>query len=221
MFVIPGSTRDIGRQLTRAVAAQVARNWSVLLLNGVLLVVAGVLIFSIDWTVGELAALIAALFIFQGLVQALTTAIDARARRANVIAGLLSIAAGIVIIAWPGPGVLAVAIFLGAWLIASGTFGITAALAARDLLPVWWLVLLVGALEIVLGVLALVAPGATLAAIITVAGIWAVVIGAMRIAIAFELKRLPNDVDDALTSAANRTVNHNGVARRHVPVAQP
>jgi hypothetical protein len=49
-------------------------------------------------------------------VEALTTGIDARVRRANVVTGLLSIATGIVIIAWPGPGVLAVAILFGAWL---------------------------------------------------------------------------------------------------------
>jgi hypothetical protein len=40
-------------------------------------------------------------------------------------------------------------------------------------------------------VLALANPGATLAAIITVAGIWAVAIGVTRVVIAFEVKRLP------------------------------
>ena len=32
---------------------QLASNWPVLLLNGVVLIVAGVLIFSIDWTIRE------------------------------------------------------------------------------------------------------------------------------------------------------------------------
>jgi hypothetical protein len=41
-------------------------------------------------------------------------------------------ATGIAIIAWPGPGVLAVAIFLGAWLIVSDTIGISAFSAARN-----------------------------------------------------------------------------------------
>ena len=34
MFVTPGSTPDIGHKLTRRAAEQVARNWSMLLLNG-------------------------------------------------------------------------------------------------------------------------------------------------------------------------------------------
>lgn len=33
---------------------------------------------------------------------------------------------------------------------------------------------------------------------VTVAGIWAVVIGAMRVVLAFELRHLPEDIDKAL-----------------------
>jgi uncharacterized membrane protein HdeD (DUF308 family) len=78
----------------------------VLLLNGLLLIVAGVLIFGIDWTVRSLATFIGALFIVQGVAEALTTGIDARVRQANVITGLLSVATGIAIIVWPGPGLV-------------------------------------------------------------------------------------------------------------------
>jgi uncharacterized membrane protein HdeD (DUF308 family) len=146
-------------------------------------------------TVRSLATFLGVLFIVQGISEALTTGIDARVRRANVIAGLLSIAAGILIIVWPAPGVAAVAIVLGAWLIVIGTLTITGAFAARRLLPGWWLLLILGLLEVPLGVLALADPGATLAALVTVAGIWAVAIGVMRIVVAVEIKRLPQDVD--------------------------
>ena len=78
-----------------------------------------------------------------------------------------------------------------------GTISISGAFAARRVLPDWWLLLLLGLAEVPLGVLALANPGATLAAIITVGGIWAVVVGAMRIVYAFELRRLPEDVDQA------------------------
>jgi uncharacterized membrane protein HdeD (DUF308 family) len=220
MFVTPGSTPDIGHKLTRTAAERVARNWSLLLLNGALLVVAGILVFSIDWTVRELATFIGALFILQGAAEALTTGIDARARRTNVVVGLLSIASGIAIIVWPGPGVLAVGIFLGAWLIVSGTLAITGAFAARRLLPDWWLLLILGLLEIPLGVLALAAPGTALAALITVAGIWAIAIGVMRIVIAFELKRLPKDVDEAFAAQRDATVRQNGAPQERVPAGQ-
>jgi uncharacterized membrane protein HdeD (DUF308 family) len=205
-----------GYRLTRDAAQQIARNWWVLLLNGAVLIVAGFLIFSIDWTVRELATFIGALFIFQGLADALTTGIDARARQTNVIVGLLSIATGVLIIVWPKPGLLAVAIVLGAWLIVMGTFAISGAVAARDVLPDWWLLLIIGLLEVPLGVLALANPGATLAALITVAGIWAVAIGVMRVVLAFEVKRLPTYVDQAWASPST-----NGVATDAPPQPAP
>ncbi len=206
MFVAPG-TMPFGYKLTRDAAQQIARNWWVLLLNGAVLIVAGFLIFSIDWTVRDLATFIGALFIFQGLAEALTTGIDARVRQANVILGLLSIASGILIVVWPQPGLLAVAIVLGAWLIVMGTFAISGAFAARNILPGWWLLLIIGLLEIPLGVLALANPGATLVALITVAGIWAVALGVMRVVLAFEVKRLPSYVDQAWAGPSS-----NGVA---------
>jgi uncharacterized membrane protein HdeD (DUF308 family) len=81
-----------------------------------------------------------------------------------------------------------------------GTLSISGAFAARRVLSDWWLLLITGLLEIPLGVLALANPGATLAALVTVAGIWAVAVGVMRIVLAFEVKRLPDEVDQAWTS---------------------
>ena len=82
MFVAPGT--GLGERLTRAVAEGLASNWWRLLLNGIVLVVAGFLIFSIDWTVRGLATFIGALFIFQGVAHALTTGIDARVRHGRL-----------------------------------------------------------------------------------------------------------------------------------------
>jgi uncharacterized membrane protein HdeD (DUF308 family) len=195
MFVTPASFDDLGDELTHDAAEQLARNWTAMLLNGLVLVVAGVLIWSIDWSVRSLSTFIGALFIFEGLWVMLTAGISARA--ANFVAGLLSVAAGVVIIAWPKPSLIVLGIFLGSWLIVVGTITISGAFAARRVMPGWWLILLLGLVEVPLGVLALADPGATLAALITVGGIWAVVIGAMRIVFAFELRRLPKDVDAA------------------------
>jgi uncharacterized membrane protein HdeD (DUF308 family) len=170
-----------------------------------------VLIFSIDWDRRSLATFIGALFIFEGLALALTDGLDPTSRRTNVAFGLLSIAAGVAIIVWPSPGLVAVAVFLGAWLIVTGTVTIVGAFSARKFLPYWGLWLLMGVCEVALGVLALADPGATLAAIITVAGIWAVAIGVMRVALSFEIKRLPHEVDKAY---GNGNGNGDGRAAR-------
>ena len=51
MFVAPGTVPDFGRKLTREAAERVADNWWRLLVNGLALIVAGVLIFSINWSI--------------------------------------------------------------------------------------------------------------------------------------------------------------------------
>jgi uncharacterized membrane protein HdeD (DUF308 family) len=202
MFLTPASFDDFGDQLTRDAAEKLARNWTTLLLNGLVLIVAGVLIWSIDWSVRSLSTFIGALFIFEGLWIMLTAGISFRA--GNFLTGLLSVAAGIVIIAWPKPSLIVLGIFLGSWLIVVGTISISGAFAARRLLPDWWLLLILGVSEVILGVLALADPGATLAALITVGGIWAVVIGAMRVVLAFQIRHLPQDVDAALPAKGGR-----------------
>ena len=53
-----------------------------------------------------------------------TAGVDDNVRRVNVLSGLLSIAVGVTIIVWPTPGIVAVAILLGAWLIVIGTLTI-------------------------------------------------------------------------------------------------
>jgi len=217
MLALPGTLHEFGHTVTREAAERASRNWWLLLLNGALLIVAGVLIFSIDWTVSSLAAFIGALFIVQGVMRAFDVGLDGRVGGANVLAGVLSAIVGVAIIVWPSPGVLAVAIFLGAWLIVVGTMSISGSIAARRLLPSWWLVLVTGILEVALGVLALADPGTTLAAVVIVGGVWAVVIGVMRVVVSFELKQLPRDVDRTFGEpSANGAASSNETASRRL-----
>jgi uncharacterized membrane protein HdeD (DUF308 family) len=195
MFVAPGSPESQTRQLAREFAESVARNWWVLLVNGLLLVVAGVLIFSIDWSVRSLSIFIGALFILQGIATAALRSPDRTAQTTNIVAGLFSIAAGVAIMVWPSPGLTVVAVFLGSWLIVMGTITITGSFAGRDIIHDWFLWLIGGVLEVALGALALADPGSTLAALVTVAGIWAVVLGVMSVVMSFQVKRLPDRVD--------------------------
>jgi len=217
MFSVPGTFPDLAQRFSHEAAERVSRNWWKLALNGLLLIVAGVLIFSIQWSVSSLATFLGALFIAEGVFMALTTGFDDRVRRVNVISGLLSIVVGVAIIVWPGPGILAVAIFLGAWLVVVGTLTISGSFATRHLMSDWWMLLVTGVLEVVLGVLALAQPGATLAAIIIVGGIWAVVVGVMRIVLSFEVKQLPHKLDQALAQAAAGNGNGTTAMRKPSP----
>lgn len=64
-----------------------------------------------------------------------------------LVAGLTSI----VVIAWPEIGLLTLAVFFGAALVARGAAHVAGALAHREA-PLWWLILILGLIEIPVGI---------------------------------------------------------------------
>jgi uncharacterized membrane protein HdeD (DUF308 family) len=171
-------------------AEQVAKGWWLLLLSGLTSLVFGALILAIDWSVDSLAAFVGALFIIQGAAFLITRPLDGGTRSTNVVAGLLGIAAGIALLVWPDRGLYVLAVFVGIWVVTSGLLHIVGAFVNRHA-PHWWLVLVLGLIEVPIGIWALRRPGLTLAVIITLTGVWAIVTGLWQILISFEVRNLP------------------------------
>jgi uncharacterized membrane protein HdeD (DUF308 family) len=91
---------------------------------------------------------------------------------------------------WPDRGLYVLAAFVGIYVVMSGVLHIVGAIVNRWA-PHWWLVLILGLVEIPIGIWALRRPGLTLAVIITLTGVWAIVTGIWQILIAFEVRNLP------------------------------
>jgi uncharacterized membrane protein HdeD (DUF308 family) len=177
-------------QLDQDTAQAMSKAWPILVISGLVSVIAGVLILSIQWTVSDLALFVAILFIIRGGFQMLTRPLDGSGRTWNLVVGGIQILVGIAFVAWPTVTLLTLAIFIGAWVLVSGLFDIVGALSNRDV-HLWWLYLVVGIIQVILGLALLDRPELTLALAIAVAGIWAVVAGALQLAAGFELKHLP------------------------------
>jgi uncharacterized membrane protein HdeD (DUF308 family) len=173
-----------------AEAEEVAKSWWLFLVSGIVSLVFGALILSIDWSVDGLAAFVGTLFIIQGAAYLITRPLDGGTRSTNVIAGLLGVAAGIALLVWPGRGLYTLAVFVGIWVVTSGVLHVVGAFVNRHA-PHWWLVLAIGLVEIPIGVWALRRPGLTLAVLVTLAGAWAIAAGAWQCLIAFEVRNLP------------------------------
>ena len=171
-------------------AEQAARGWWLILLAGLISLVFGALILSIDWSVASLAAFVGTLFIIQGAAFLITRPLDGGTRTTNVIAGLLGVGAGIALLVWPDRGLYVLAVFVGVWIVTSGLLHIVGAFANRHA-PYWWLVLVLGVIEVPIGIWAMRRPGLTLAVIITLTGVWAIVTGIWQCLIAFEVRNLP------------------------------
>jgi len=182
----PMSTRaDFGR----ADAEEVARHWPIFLVAGLTSLVFGALILSVDWSVDSLATFVGVLFILQGASVAITPPLDGSDRWSNLGAGVIAAIAGVALIAWPDKGLRTVGVFVGIWVLVFGGLHIVGALSNRQV-PDWWVMLVVGVIEVPIGIWAMRRPGLTIALLVTLMGAWAVVTGIYQVLMAAELRKL-------------------------------
>ena len=140
-------------------------------------------------------------FVIRGIGLAFSPAYAGRTSGEQIAAGIAGVIAGVVLAAWPGPSLLVLAFFAGAWLTVSGGFHIVTSVSRRRALPHWGFTFSVGVIELLLGIWAMRRPGATLALLITIIGLWAVLTGVIYCALAFEIR----GATQALAKAADLT----------------
>ena len=174
----------------RADAEEASRSWGIFLFAGIASIVFGALILTVDWSLSSLATFVGALFILQGALLAVTPPLDGSGRWSNVGAGVLAAAAGVALIAWPDKGLQTVGVFIGIFVLSLGILHIAGAVSNRHV-PNWWHMLVLGLLEVPIGVWAMRRPGQTIVLLVTLTGAWAVVTGIYQVLTAFELKKLP------------------------------
>ena len=187
--------------ITREDVEKIAKVWWLFAIMGLLSVIAGVVILQIDWTLKNLALFVGIVFVIRGIFDILTPPVDGGPRSWAWVTGALNIGLGVVILAWPEPTLRVIAALIGIWLLVSGIVLIVGAVANHGSLPLWGVTLGAGILSSVLGIWALRRPGQTLTVIIVLVGIWAIVMGALELVAAFEVKRLPKHFDKLIASA--------------------
>src|ERR1700679_1092153 len=115
-----------------------SKRWGTVLFRGALSIVAGILILSINWTLGDLAVFLGAYLIFRGLTQAFNAPLGGSGWAYYLVSGLLAVAAGLFVLAWPGPTLLVTAIFIGAAIVVFGTMNVAGAISNRHWASYWW-----------------------------------------------------------------------------------
>jgi uncharacterized membrane protein HdeD (DUF308 family) len=183
------------RAWTRGQVEAVSKGWWVLLATGVISIVAGCIIVSIDWNVDDLVIFVGTVLIVRGALTAYSIPIDGSIRTWSVALGVVEIFVGIGVFAWPGPALLVVALSIGWLLLFRGTLAIMGAVTSRKVLPYWGLVLVTGILEVVVALYLLGHPSLTLIATVLAIGLATVLYGVLEVVTAFEVKNLPQRFD--------------------------
>lgn len=110
-----------------------------------------------------------------------------RYRAAHLVAGVAAVGAGVLTLLWPAITALALTLLIGAWAVVIGVLDIVAATSGRG---EWW-VGLIGALTIAAGMLVLLRPAVSALFIAQVIGVYAIIIGVLRLVETWQLHRTP------------------------------
>ncbi len=194
MSDLPTSDRVAGPG-SRDALRGLAGSWWLFLIIGILWILFGM--FVLSYNVGSLLALAvfaAVTFLMTGITQVMTAGRVHGWQWLYLIGGGLSILAGILALVWPGRTLLVLAGILAWFLVFKGIVDIVAALSAHGR-PYWWLGLILGVLELLLGIWAAGYPGRSLFVFVNLVGAYAIFYGFTEVFAAFDLRGLGHRLD--------------------------
>jgi uncharacterized membrane protein HdeD (DUF308 family) len=169
----------------------IARYWWLWAAFGVLSIVAGVLaLVNPDLSLLAIAILFGCYLIVNGffdLLAGLTAEHTDTVRRVfAVLLGILALIAGVICLRRPGTSLLAIVLVVGVYLVVSGVIQLVSSIS--DDQP--WLGVMLGLVNLVVGILILALPGLSLVTFAVLFGISLIVRGALAIATGLQLRRL-------------------------------
>jgi uncharacterized membrane protein HdeD (DUF308 family) len=183
--------------LSRDAVRGLTSSWWLFLIIGILWILFGM--FVLSYNVGSLLALAAfagVTFLATGVTQVLTAGRVQEWRWLYLVGGVLSILAGIMALVWPGRTLLVLAGILAWFLVFKGIVDIVGALSVHGR-PYWWLGLILGVLELLLGIWAAGYPGRSLFVFVNLVGVYAIFYGFTELFAAFDLRGLGQRLDRA------------------------
>jgi uncharacterized membrane protein HdeD (DUF308 family) len=186
------SDPTVGRPVNFASVGMFARaTWQTLLVAGVSAIIVGVL--ALAWTGPTLVVV----GIFFGLYLLLSGAfqlagafahhVPAQLRVLGLVSGSLSVLLGLLCFRGPAQSILLLALWIGFGWLLRGIMTTAAALSGPEMPARGWQIL-VGLLTLVAGIVLIVSPFSSIAALTVVAGIWLIVIGVIEIVHAVQLR---------------------------------
>jgi uncharacterized membrane protein HdeD (DUF308 family) len=182
------------------------RNWWAIALRGVAAILFGIMAFAVPGiTLAALILLFGAYALVDGVLNIIAAVRGRHAERPAwllLFEGVVSVAAGVVAFLMPDVTALALLYLIGAWAVITGVLEIVVAVRLRRRIQGEWWLALSGVLSVILGVLIVMAPGAGALALVLWIGAYAIVFGALLVALAFRLRRWTADVRERMARAA-------------------
>jgi len=172
----------------------ICNRWWVMLLRGLAAIVIGIIAIAMPGiTLLALVALFATFSIIEGafgIFLGFRGEADGTVWWTMVLLGLLSLAAGIIAILYPGLTIWAAATIIGIAAMVHGAFEIYAAIRLRHEIDDEWILGLSGLMSIIFGGLIMWRPGAGLIAIALLIGAYMLALGVFGVALSLRLRKM-------------------------------
>src|SRR5258705_11260778 len=175
-------------------------NWWAFVVRGIFAILFGLICFILP---GMALLSLIFLFGFYALADGILNIVAAFRRTgaeqvpwwALLIAGVISIAAGVLAFAIPGITAVALLILIAAWAVATWILEIIAAIRLRKQISGEWVLVVSGLLSIAFGVLMFLFPRAGALAVVIWIGAYAIVLGILMIALGLRLRKFVRELD--------------------------
>jgi uncharacterized membrane protein HdeD (DUF308 family) len=165
--------------------------WWLLLITGILWIFIGLFVLGADFDSAVLIGyLVAFWLIFAGVAEFMQVGMTMGWKWVHVVFGVILVIGGVMALTAPFQTFTVLAALIGFFLVLKGTFDFVTAIVARDELDLWWLTLLAGIFEFMLGIWAMGYPGRSAALLILWIGIGAIVRGIAEIVAAFQVRKV-------------------------------
>ena len=169
-----------------------AKNWWVVLLRGVAGIIFGLATFFAPEISLTVLVLVFGAYAFVDGILALISAIRRRGTRDHwwllVLEGVMGVAVGALTFVWPDITALALLYLIAAWALVTGGLEIAAAIRLRKVITGEWLLVLSGIASVALGVILIFFPAPGALAVVLWIGAYALVSGALLIALSIRLR---------------------------------
>jgi len=164
--------------------------WVIWLVMGILSVGIGTwLIFSPEAAITTLALLLAIALFLNGLSE-LVTAGDRLRPWMGYLLGAMFMVAGLVVLLRPGKSLWFLAVVVGISVIVTGLVEIVVALSEREHLGHWMLIGVLGAVGVVVGIMAIAWPEITVWVLALLIGVRLLIWGVIQLAVAAQMRTL-------------------------------
>ncbi len=167
---------------------EVSKGWWLYLVAGVLWIIFGWVVLSFNFdTVWAVAVFFGFGFIIGGMMELFVAFQATSWRWLHIAFGVIAIIAGIVALVWPGQTFLVLAAIIGWYILFAGIMDIVTSIAVKEDNEMWWLQLILGIAEVLIGFWAVGYTGRSVALLVIWVGASALARGISSIVLGFGL----------------------------------